>query len=109
MEETDLTFGRAFKVWWSYTWRVMVLSLPVLLAMAFLMKLALPFPKPGEPQMRPDQMQGFIPKFFLMWAIMMGTSICLQVVALRWALNVKWFGFRLKVLSVFEESPANPP
>ena len=37
MQQVGLTFLRAFKVWWSYSWRAMVLSLIAMVPLQILL------------------------------------------------------------------------
>jgi hypothetical protein len=46
---TDVTFGRALKIWWSFVWRATVLMLPVIIVAMVIAVSILPFPKAGQP------------------------------------------------------------
>jgi hypothetical protein len=66
----DVTFGRAFKIWWSYAWRAILLMIPVMTS-----------------------------KMFGLWVFMMAFYIAAQVQAMRWMLKTKWSDFRLQAIS----------
>lgn len=94
MEAIELTYGRAFKIWWSYVWRSVVLTIPVMFALLILLRFILPFPQPGE-GLGPGGLQAFAGRMFVAWLIIMTTSVLLQVQAMRWMLQTKWSDFRL--------------
>jgi O-antigen/teichoic acid export membrane protein len=98
---TDVTFGRALKIWWSYVWRAVVLMMPVMIIAIFLAALIVPFPKAGQPtpMLRPDQIPGMASKMFGVWLFMMVFYIAAQVQAMRWMLKTKWSDFRLQAVS----------
>ena len=105
MNSTDVTYGRALKIWWSYAWRTVVLLLPVMfltmIIMFSVMSSIMPFPKPGEPPtpIHPDQVAGMMGKMSFLWLVMMALNITAQVLAMRWMLKTKWSNFRLQVVS----------
>jgi threonine/homoserine/homoserine lactone efflux protein len=96
MQPVELTFGRAFKVWWSYAWRAFVLGIPVAVVMMIVwFVLLMPyFPHPGQ---RPDPalMQAAMGRFSVLWFVFMFLYIVIQVLAMRWMLKTKWSDFRL--------------
>jgi uncharacterized membrane protein len=98
---TDVTFGRALKIWWSFVWRAMVLMLPVMIVAMVIAVSILPFPKAGQPApvLRPDQIPGMTGKMFGLWLFMMVFYIAAQVQAVRWMLKTKWSDFRSQAVS----------
>lgn len=108
----EITFYRAFKIWWSFTWRACITLLPLMFIMFPLMMWILPIPKPGEPPpvLKPDQIPGFMGKFFIIWIFMMIGMVFLQTLALRWMLKTKWSDFKLvAVKSEIETHPDSKP
>lgn len=100
----EVTFTRAIKVWWSFAWRVWILSLPMMALIAPLMFWLLPTHKLGEPpsMLPPDQVPFFFVKFSLVWIVMAVGTIGVHVAAVRWGLKVKWSDFRLVAVSTEE-------
>ena len=98
MNGTDVTFGRALKIWWSYVWRAILLMLPVMVVAMLIIVAILPLPKAGEVP-RPDQIPGLASKMFGLWLFMMVFYIAAQVQAMRWMLKTKWSDFRLQAIS----------
>jgi hypothetical protein len=99
MDSTDITFGRAFTIWWSYVWRAFLLMLPVMIVAMVIAIAVLPLPKVGQPAaLRPDQVPGMMGKMFCVWLFTMVFYVAAQVQAVRWMLKTKWTGFRLKVV-----------
>jgi uncharacterized membrane protein len=101
VSETDVTFGRALKIWWSFVWRSMLLMIPVMIVSMVIAVSVLPFPKAGQPapMLRPDQIAGMTGKMFGLWLFMMIFYIAAQVQAIRWMLKTKWSDFKLQALS----------
>jgi hypothetical protein len=98
---TDVTYGKALKIWWSYAWRTFVLLVPVMVISMIIMFSIMPFPKPGQPaaMLRPDQDPGLMGKMSGLWILMMTLNILAQVQAMRWMLKTKWSDFRLQAVS----------
>jgi hypothetical protein len=90
----EMTFGRALKVWWSYAWRTFVLLFPVMMVAMPLMFVLMPHPHPGE-KPDPSQIRAAMPRFFVIWLVMMAANVLVQVQAMRWMLRTKWSDFRL--------------
>ena len=98
MNELDITFGRALKVWWSYAWRAFVLWIPVGLAIAISMFWIFPFPRPGQ-GWTPSQVPAMMANGFLIWIMFMAAAIVVQTIAMRWMLKTRWADFRLVAVS----------
>jgi hypothetical protein len=107
----EITFLRAAKVWWSFIWRAWILMLPLGLLFFPLMYLVVTIPHPGSPPpaLRPDQMPGFIAKFFVLWIVMMGGMVCVQTLAIRWMLKTKWSDFKLVAVPIDEQEHNTGP
>jgi hypothetical protein len=100
MQSVEITFGRALKVWWSYVWRAMVLTIPVyFVLLAFMVSFMLP--SMSHPGTKPDpaQFQAMMGKFSFVWLVMMVASLLVQILAMRWMLKTKWSDFRLQPTS----------
>jgi hypothetical protein len=91
MPAIELTFGRAFKVWWSYSWRAFVLMIPVGLA-AILVAAAVvrgPF--------TPEHMAGSVRAASGVWLMIAIGNVLAQTQAMRWMLKARWNDFRLEM------------
>ena len=101
MADIVITYGRAFKIWWSYLWRAFVLFIPASLLILPLMFWILPFPTAGQPtpQMHPAELPALMGKMFGVWLVMMVLNVLLQVQAMRWMLKTQWRDFRLKAVT----------
>jgi len=102
MEEIDVTWLRGLKLWWSFTWRAMVLMMLVvfpleILVFAFLFP-HIPKPVPGQPP-NLSAMKYMALIMLIAWPIMMATVIGMQVQGMRWMLkSAKWSDFRVAIL-----------
>ena len=98
MEQVHITWFRAFKVWWSFTWRAFVLLLLVMVPMEIVLfgYMRSHFPKPGADPAEAARMMGTMA---IVWPIIMAVMIALQAQAMRWMLNkARWSDFRVAVL-----------
>jgi hypothetical protein len=95
VQTVEMTFGRALKVWWSYTWRGMVLTIPLSLVMVIFMFFVMPHPVPGQ-KPDPAQFRAMFRTLPLFWLIIMVGSVLLQAQAMRWMLKTRWSDFRLE-------------
>jgi hypothetical protein len=95
----EVTFIRAFKIWWSFAWRAFVLWTPVGLFMAFSIRWIL-FPHFGQPSapQNPSQIPGFMARGMILWVVVMSVAIVVQTLAIRWMLKVRWSDFRLQAV-----------
>jgi hypothetical protein len=95
MQSVELTLGRAFKVWWSYSWRAFVLALLVVVPLEIVMfwYMMSHLPKQGaNPAGAPGTLAAA-------WPIVMVVVIALQAQAMRWMLNkARWSDFRVALL-----------
>jgi hypothetical protein len=102
MNEMGVTFGRAFKVWWSFCWHSFVLMIPTsiaLLIVSFSMF-------PADSQLRPDFLNPMgvveiIGRMSVLWLI---ATTVVQVLAIKWTLRTRWSDFHL----VLQPNDATP-
>jgi hypothetical protein len=98
IEQVDLTWFRAFKIWWSFSWRAFVLLMLVMVPMeivfaGYMMRHLL---KPGS---NPAEVARMAAAMALVWPIIMAVMVALQAQAMRWMLNkARWSDFRVAVL-----------
>lgn len=97
MNKIELTISQAGKILWSFIWRGWILMMPIMIVMIIVVRVLIPFPKPGEPPQPPDIKQ--MPFFFVAWLFMMVLFLISQIFALRWALKSKWSDFRIIAVS----------
>jgi hypothetical protein len=100
MEQVEITWQRSLKVWWSYSWRVFVLMLVVIVPLDIIMfSLVLTrIPKPGVQSDPAETMKAFR-AMAILWPIFMAAMVAAQVLAMRWMLRgARWSDFRLAVL-----------
>ena len=102
----EVTFSRAFKIWWGFMWRAWILTMPLTALIAPIMFLVIPFPKPGEPPkpMDANSIPGFVGKFFLIWILMMAGMVVMQSLAMRWVLKTKWSDFKVVLVPSAEQN-----
>ena len=99
MEQVDITWLRALKIWWSYSWRAFVLMLLVMVPLeiilfSFMMN---HFPKAGAAS--PADVMRMTGTTAAVWPLFMAALIALQAQAMRWMLNkARWSDFRVSVL-----------
>jgi hypothetical protein len=98
MKTVDVTFLRALKFWWSFTWRTLVISLPIYVIGVYRMFVWIaPFPTGGNPQPHASLSTLHSPHFLAgLWPVVTIVSIIIQIVAVRWALTTRWSDFRLQ-------------
>jgi magnesium-transporting ATPase (P-type) len=107
MKTVDLTFLRAFKFWWSLTWRTLVISFPIyVIGMYRVFVWIAPFPTRADPQPHVPLSTLHSPHFLaVLWPIVTIVSIIIQIVAVRWALTTRWSDFRLQAVTE-DQAPA---
>jgi hypothetical protein len=99
MTTVDITLGRAFRVWWSYAWRSMVLSLLVIVPIQILVITWI------APHVRAavvghgldrTRMREVLEVMWVVWPIAIVGAIILQTMAMRWMLRrARWADFKL--------------
>ena len=95
----EITFKRAFKIWWSLGWRFAVMQIglmPIVVPLMFWV--TPPFPKPGEPYNPPVPDASYFGKFFVIWVFMVIGTIFLHTIAIQWFMRTKWSDFKLKAV-----------
>lgn len=97
MESIELTWFRALKVWWSYSWRAMVLTLivmvPLELVVVAFIRTSM---QPGTTDGQALRMAGIMA---VVWPVLMAAIVAVQVQAMRWMLNkARWSDFRVSLL-----------
>jgi threonine/homoserine/homoserine lactone efflux protein len=100
MEPVEITWGRAFKVWWSFSWRGFVLCLLAMIPLQIILFATVftHMPHPGQ-KADPAEFFRMMPFLMLIWLVMMGLVFVLQGYAMRWMLrDAKWSDFRLAML-----------
>lgn len=98
MDQVDITWLRALKIWWSYSWRAFVLILLVMVPLeAIIFWYAMsPLRKAGGNSADTMRMAGTMAT---LWPVLMAVAIALQAQAMRWMLNkARWSDFRVAVL-----------
>ncbi|HUL47559.1 MAG TPA: hypothetical protein VLV25_10715 [Steroidobacteraceae bacterium] len=95
----DITFNRAFRVWWSYAWRGMVLS-PVVIVPVQIFVIAWIIPHlraagVGETTGR-ARLRELLELLWFVWPIAVVGAIIIQTIAMRWMLRrARWAEFQL--------------
>jgi len=101
VEQLDVTLVRGLKIWWSFAWRAMVLSILILIpveaiVMVLMMRM---MPVPGTTGLDPKQAMRMGSVMLVAWPILMAIIVVLQAQAMRWMLRrARWSGFKVLVL-----------
>jgi heme/copper-type cytochrome/quinol oxidase subunit 2 len=101
MDQVDMTWGRALKVWWSFCWRSMVLFFLIvfpleLIGMIFMFRYV---PHAGQKDMDPQQSMRMARAMMIAWPILMALMVAIQAQGMRWMFRkARWSDFRLAVL-----------
>ena len=101
MDQVDVTWGLALKIWWSFCWRASVLFFLVvfpleLIGMIFMSRY---MPHPGQKGMDPKQAMRISSGMMIAWPILMALVVAIQAQGMRWMLRkARWSDFRLAVL-----------
>jgi heme/copper-type cytochrome/quinol oxidase subunit 2 len=100
MEPVDITYGRAFKVWWSYSWRAMVLTVMAVVPLQLLFfGLAFAYRPTPDHKVDPAEFAKYMPLFMLGWLVITALMLALQAYGMKWMLrDAKWSDFRIAVL-----------
>jgi heme/copper-type cytochrome/quinol oxidase subunit 2 len=100
MDQVDVTWARALKVWWSFAWRASLLIFLVMFPLeAILMFFFMRYmPQPGH-NLDPRQGMRMVSTMMVMWPLFMALMVALQAIGMRWMLrSAHWSDFRLAVL-----------
>ena len=102
MTIVDITFGRAFRVWWSYAWRAIVLSLVILIPLQILVFTRIvPHVRAAAAGHDHAQMRAVLELVAVVWPIAIVCIIVLQTLAMRWMLRrAHWTDFKLVASSL---------
>jgi hypothetical protein len=98
MQPVEVTFQRAFKVWWSYTWRAWVLWVPVFVVIAAAIQLSGVTPhNQGSPRVMPspEKLRHDMKLVLEVWPVLIVGLSIVQTFAMRWCLKTPWSDFRL--------------
>lgn len=100
-----MTLMQAFKVWWSYSWRVSLLVIPLAIIMAAwslagLFTTVEGMLRSGQSlsNLNIDQLARLVSGGFAMGILSMVLTAVIQIFAMRWTLNSRWSDFRLKAV-----------
>ncbi len=127
----QINFVRATKIWFSFTWRSMLLGFAfalVLFPLNIFVVLFSFFASPGEflnLVTNPFGMMMFISsltgasaasvltaalliKILLLWLVNIFAVIAIQALAMRWTLKARWSDFKLVAVPAIEVVPENP-
>jgi hypothetical protein len=102
MTIVNVTFLRALKFWWSFTWRTLVISFPLYVFGMYRLFVGIaPFPARANPQPHaaPPTLHSLHVLLFVLWPLVTVVSIIVQIVAVRWALTTRWSDFRLQAVT----------
>jgi hypothetical protein len=102
MDQVQLTWTRALKVWWSYTWRAAVLMLLAMIPLQIVMFMTVfrYLPLNGQkPATDPTEILRLMPFMMILWLVFMAAMIAIQAQGMRWMLkDARWSDFRLAML-----------
>jgi zona occludens toxin (predicted ATPase) len=99
MGPVDITWLRALKIWWSYSWRAFVLMLLVMVPLEIVMFSYMMHHFPQRGAASPADAMRMAGTMAAVWPIFMAALIALQAQAMRWMLNkARWSDFRVAVL-----------
>jgi hypothetical protein len=101
MKTVDVTFLRALKFWWSFTWRTLILLFPTyVFGMYRVFVWIAPLPTRANPQPHASLSTLPDPHFLsVLWLTVTIVYIIVQIIAVRWALTARWSDFRLQAVT----------
>jgi hypothetical protein len=102
MQQIDVTFLRAAKVWWSYTWRALALWAVVFLALSIALGLSGVLSHLPGAHARP--IKGAL--LAMVAAIQFIVGTCIGIFAMGWALKTRWSDFRVQAVAEDHSTPA---
>lgn len=95
-----MTYGIVIKVWWSYTWRAIILGWAMFLVFGIIVAttgiLARTTPRPPP---SPEMLRHQLRVVALIWPTFIVVGSVLGVLAMRWTLATRWSNFRLEAIS----------
>ena len=99
MTTIDITLGRAFRVWWSYAWRSIVLSPLVIVPIQLLVIIwIVPHVRAAvvEHGWNRPGIREVLELMWVVWPIAIIGMIIVQTIAMRWMLRrARWADFKL--------------
>ena len=100
MDQVDVTWGRALKIWWSFCWRWSVLFFLVLFPLEAILMFVMFRNMPHQGQKFDPQQSMRMPSgMMIAWPVLMAVIIALQAQGMRWMLRkARWSDFRLAVV-----------
>ena len=109
-----MTLMQAFKVWWSYSWRASILTIPlgIIATVWSLMGLVstiqdMQLSGRGLDSLNIGQLSRLVSGGMSLSILFMVLTAAIQVFAMRWTLNSRWSDFRLK--AVPPDANVGPP
>jgi hypothetical protein len=100
MTTVEMTYQRSVKVWWSYTWRLLLLLIPVSVVLVVANLLLMLWIAPLPPRAVPlPHMMHSVKTLYAVVPFGLLVAACAQIIALRWALRVRWSEFRLDAVT----------
>jgi hypothetical protein len=104
MQQVDVTFLRAFKVWWSISWRVVVLWWPLAIASVFSVRAVLHAGPHVTPA--PAEFRHHMARLWVVWLPFFVAAVIVHTFAIRWALRrARWADFRLHAVAEDQSTP----
>jgi hypothetical protein len=98
MQPVEITFQRAFKVWWSYTWRAWVLWMLVFMVMGLALQASGIMPRNSARPHVPPAPEQLRHSLSLLFVVLVALSI-VQIFAVRWCLKTRWSDFKLVAMA----------
>jgi hypothetical protein len=106
MQRVDLTFLRAFKVWWSISWRAIVLWWPFAIASVLSARGVL-HAGPHVTPPAPAEFGHHMARLWVVWLPFFVAAVIVHAFAIRWALRrARWSDFRLQAVADDQSTPA---
>jgi hypothetical protein len=95
-----MTYGIVIKVWWSYTWRAIILGWAMFLVVGIILATSglLPRTTPRPPP-TPETLRHQLRALAIVWPIFIVVGSAMGVFAMRWTLATRWSNFRLEAIS----------
>lgn len=108
MDSLPLTHGRAFQVLWGFLWRSSLTTLPLWVISPALTLWMVPAEAMTDPLalLQPAAWVGFGSRFVLGSVLMLGLSLYLMHLAMRWTLAATYRDFRLQAVPTRTAGPA---
>jgi hypothetical protein len=106
MQQVDVTFLRAFKVWWSFAWRYTVLWWPLAIVLGLSVHQVL-HARPHVASTPAEFRHNLVRLIWEVWLPFFVVAVIIQTLAIRWALRrARWSDFRLQAVAEDQSTPA---